>query len=210
MLSWLESVRVQDDASRRGSARHLVGADYEGIVSTYRTGGSVGAVAFSPNGEWVVTGSGDGTARVWAAKTGQPVSAPLRHEGSVRAVAFSPNGQMILSSTLWWIHLSSFMNESLQPKASRLLPARSSNAYLFLDDTGDQLQIALRVNSNDIEISTIRLHDPDAPQLAGNSQHLLEEWQDKLALEFNDGKIVPTWPPPNPDRQKAEEYGGNS
>jgi WD40 repeat protein/tetratricopeptide (TPR) repeat protein/tRNA A-37 threonylcarbamoyl transferase component Bud32 len=55
------------------------------------------AVAFSPDGRRVLTGSGDGTARLWAASTGRPLGQPLAHDGPVVAVAFSPDGQIILT-----------------------------------------------------------------------------------------------------------------
>ena len=53
----------------------------------------VSAVAFSPDGKTVLTGSLDKTARLWDANTGQPVGPPLPHQGFVYAVAFSPDGR---------------------------------------------------------------------------------------------------------------------
>jgi tetratricopeptide (TPR) repeat protein len=57
------------------------------------------AVAFSPDGQTVLTGSRDGTARLWAAGTGQPLGPPLHHQGRVQAVAFSPDGQTVLTGS---------------------------------------------------------------------------------------------------------------
>jgi eukaryotic-like serine/threonine-protein kinase len=56
---------------------------------------TVWAVAFSPDGKVVLTGSQDRTARLWDAATGEPVGVPLRHEAGVLAVAFSPDGGAI-------------------------------------------------------------------------------------------------------------------
>jgi WD40 repeat protein len=56
-------------------------------------------VAFSPDGQSVVTGCADGTARLWEAATGRPLGEPLRHQGPVRAVAFSPDGQTVLTGS---------------------------------------------------------------------------------------------------------------
>jgi WD40 repeat protein len=60
--------------------------------------GKVWAVAFSPDGKTVLTGSMDGTARLWDARTGRPIGTPLHHRGRVRAVAFSPDGRRILTA----------------------------------------------------------------------------------------------------------------
>ena len=57
-------------------------------------GGSVNAVAFSPDGTRVATGSGDGSARVFDAATGAEL-ARLDHDGPVNAVAFSPDGTRV-------------------------------------------------------------------------------------------------------------------
>jgi WD40 repeat protein len=61
--------------------------------------GVVTAVAFSRDGKTVLTGSGDNTARLWNAATGQPIGTPFRHRGWVNAVAFSPNGKMVLTGS---------------------------------------------------------------------------------------------------------------
>jgi WD40 repeat protein len=61
--------------------------------------GAVVAVAFSPDGSRIVTGSDDGTARLWDAATGRPVGEPLPHSGAVLAVAFSPGGETILTAS---------------------------------------------------------------------------------------------------------------
>src|SRR5206468_689825 len=61
--------------------------------------GLVQAVAFSPDGKTVLTGSCDRTARLWETATGNPLGPPLQHQGLVQAVAFSPDGKTVLTGS---------------------------------------------------------------------------------------------------------------
>jgi WD40 repeat protein len=57
------------------------------------------ALAFSPDGKYVVSGSADRTARVWGAATGKEV-ARMTHDGEVKSVAFSPDGKYVVSEVM--------------------------------------------------------------------------------------------------------------
>jgi WD40 repeat protein/tRNA A-37 threonylcarbamoyl transferase component Bud32 len=68
--------------------------------------GLVFAVACSPDGHTILTGSGHvvsgtlrGEAWLWNADTGQPLGAPLRHLAPVHSVAFSPDGRVVLTGS---------------------------------------------------------------------------------------------------------------
>jgi WD40 repeat protein len=62
--------------------------------------GDVKAVAFSPDSKWIVTGSSDGTARLWEAETAQEVRTFQGHNSGVYAAAFSPDGKQVLTGSM--------------------------------------------------------------------------------------------------------------
>ena len=81
--------------------------------------GFVVAVAFSLDGERVVTGSWDKTGRLWDGRSGAPLGEPMRHESPVHAVAFSPEGTRVITGSsdnavrMWDAHTGAPLNEPL-------------------------------------------------------------------------------------------------
>ena len=65
--------------------------------------GRINALAFSPDGKAILTGSDDWTARLWDAATGQSIGQPMFHGANVhyavRPVAFSPDGKTVLTGS---------------------------------------------------------------------------------------------------------------
>lgn len=128
------SVRVSPDgqrivtASQDGTARvwdartgkplgqpltHLAGMA-QGAGMTHDM--AIRCAEFSPDGRWVVTGSGDGTARIWNAQTGQPLPQPLKHKGAVLSARFAPDGRVVVTTS--------------EDKTARLWDARTGAALL--------------------------------------------------------------------------------
>jgi WD40 repeat protein len=58
----------------------------------------VNAVAFSPDGRWLATGSNDGDARIWDAAGGRD-RLRLPHGSAVSSVAFSPDGRWLATGS---------------------------------------------------------------------------------------------------------------
>jgi RNA polymerase sigma factor (sigma-70 family) len=69
--------------------------------------GTVGAVAFTPDGKVLVSGSGDQTVKVWNARNGKLLQTLEGHRGTVNAVAVSADGRALAAGgedgavTLW-------------------------------------------------------------------------------------------------------------
>jgi WD40 repeat protein len=56
-------------------------------------------VAFDPQGRRIVSGSYDGTVRVWDVDSGRELACLSGHEGEVQSVAFDPRGRRIVSGS---------------------------------------------------------------------------------------------------------------
>src|SRR5262249_14767051 len=54
-------------------------------------------VAYSSDGRMVITGSMDGTARIWKAATGKPLGPLLQHHAKVFAAIFSPDSKTVVT-----------------------------------------------------------------------------------------------------------------
>ncbi len=61
--------------------------------------GAVRSVAFSPDGQRIVTGSLDGTAKAWDAASGKELVTFKGHRAGIKSVAFAPDGQRIATGS---------------------------------------------------------------------------------------------------------------
>ena len=94
---------------------------------------------FSPNGQNIVTASGDGTARIWDL-SGREL-ANLQHKNWVTNVSFSPDGQYVLTTSgdigyLW--NLTGQEISTLQGYQGRIISAKfSPNSRYIVTASGD-------------------------------------------------------------------------
>ena len=153
--------------------------------------GQVSAVAFSPDGRRILTGSDDKTARLWDAETGKTLKVLSGHKGWVTSVAFSPDGRRILtgsidkSARLWDAetgkalkafsgHESNVLAVAFSPDGKRILTGYyDSTARLWDADTGQ----ALRVFSGHEDWVTSVAFSPDGLRiLTGSADKTARLW----------------------------------
>jgi eukaryotic-like serine/threonine-protein kinase len=63
-------------------------------------GAAVTALAFSPDGQWVLTGSDDGMARILNLATGASRQEPIQHKQAVLCAAFNKSGDHVVTGSL--------------------------------------------------------------------------------------------------------------
>ena len=56
-------------------------------------------MAYSPDGQRIVTASWDKTAKVWDAQTGQELTTLAGHDDRVWSAVYSPDGQRVVTAS---------------------------------------------------------------------------------------------------------------
>src|SRR5262249_27665335 len=102
--------------------------------------GPVNAVAFSPDGRWIVSGSNwDGTIRVWDAREGPTLVDGKGHPDSVLEIVFSTDGRHLVTrsenETLWlWSADNGAPIACLNRSTYVVLEGGGARHSLFADD----------------------------------------------------------------------------
>jgi WD40 repeat protein len=133
-----------------------------------------GALAFSPDGRYMVAGNANGVVQVWDGETGHEVGMLDTHKGGIRALVFSRDGKHLASSSLdgtvmLWDATrlnekqearrtpirarvpGAGVNVAFSPDARRLATGGAENTVKIWDvQTGEELQAPLRGHKGEV------------------------------------------------------------
>jgi eukaryotic-like serine/threonine-protein kinase len=140
------------------------------------------AVAFSPDGSYLVTGKQDGAVEIWDAATSQTVGTLDTHKGPVRGVVFSKDGRHLISASsdgivkLWDAkrldkqYLDGTPEPRIPPIRARVAGPGLSVAFSpdgrRLATGGDQDTVKIWDVENGRELDTLRGHTGEVYALA--------------------------------------------
>ncbi|MEQ9507154.1 MAG: TIR domain-containing protein [Hyphomonas sp.] len=145
---------------------------------------TVTSAAFSPDGQWIVTGSWDNTARIWNAKTGDAVRALEGHDRMVTSAVFSPDGNWIVTGSfdntarIWNAetgdtvrtlegHDGTVTSAAFSPDGQWIVTASyDSTARIWNAETGD----AVRTLENYDQPVNFAAFSPDGQRIATGSE----------------------------------------
>ncbi|MEV3925864.1 NB-ARC domain-containing protein, partial [Actinomadura coerulea] len=151
----------------------------------------VNAVAFSPNGARVLTGSTDGTARIWDTVTGRQLLELRGHTGWVRGVAFSPDGSRALTGSddhrarIWDTatgrqlleltgHTGWVWGVAFSPNGARVLTG-SADGTARIWDTVDGRQL-LQLPGHDLDVNGVAFSPDGSRALTGSNDCTARIW----------------------------------
>lgn len=87
------------DSSEQGVAARVPSMERARRQVVLSHQGPIVMASFSPDGLRVVTASADATARIWDARSGEPIGNTLRHAGRVNVAQFSRDGRQVVTAS---------------------------------------------------------------------------------------------------------------
>ncbi len=114
----------------RDSVRNILSAAEESVPINLPHSDVVQAVAYSPDGTTVLTGSQDKTARLWDARTGKPLGEPMKLDDAVAHGAYNPDPMKLDDAVAHMVY---------SPDGATVLTVSRNTARLWDARTGNLL-----------------------------------------------------------------------
>jgi WD40 repeat protein len=93
------SSRKLTPISRKLTPKYVSFSSNRNKTLTTKYSDPVNSVSFSPDGQWIASGSYDYTVRIWNVESGECVRTLEGHSGEVSSVSFSPDGTRVASGS---------------------------------------------------------------------------------------------------------------
>lgn len=166
-------------------------------------GDSVYAVAYSPDGKYLVTGSLDHTLKLWETATGKEVKTydgTTAHQKMVLCVAFSPDGQMIASGSsdntlkVWDVPVSSPIRSLKSADATSAVALSADSSKVAVGGKDGSIRIVAAADFK--ELAKLDGHQGPITGLAfsANGQLLASAGTDRTVRFWNtaNGQVLAT------------------
>ncbi len=155
---------------------------------------AVYSVAFTPDGKYVVSGSGDHTLKVWDSATGKEIKSfggPTGHQNLVMSVSVNPDGSLIASggtdntAKIWDFPSSTSLRSLAKSEGASILAVSPDGAKLAGGDKDGHVKIWNSADGK--ELFQLNGHRGPITGLAftGNGQFLISCGKDKTLRFWN-------------------------
>ncbi|KAI0340395.1 WD40 repeat-like protein [Trametopsis cervina] len=155
--------------------------------------GNVHAIAFSPDGKTIVSGSDDFSIRLWSTATGQPIGQHLLgYAGVVLSIAFSPDGTKIVSGShdsrviLWNAvtqrpicilkgHSGTVMSVAFSPDSTKVVSG-AEDQTIRLWELATRKQIGAALTGHQGEVCSVAFSPDGETVVSGSADGTIRFW----------------------------------
>jgi class 3 adenylate cyclase/dipeptidyl aminopeptidase/acylaminoacyl peptidase/tRNA A-37 threonylcarbamoyl transferase component Bud32 len=182
---------------------------HQGVKTLRGHLGAVTSVAFSPDGQRIITGSEDKTAKVWDALNARELLTLKGHSDRIRSVAFSPDGKRIVTGSddktakVWDAangrelltlkgHTSWVMSVAVSPDSQRIVTASKDGTAKVWDAARGREKLTLKWHGGEVPSAAF---SPDGRRIVtGSADGMAKVWDavsghETLALKWHGGEV---------------------